>query len=166
MKVDVWPFWCLRGRLLYSAVRIGIAVTPKTDDTVFQGDCKVILNCRRIMFPHFTAVVMESQSSLRFCFCSLTINNLCVSLWEQHRIKLCFGTLSSQKHKLFFSCNDRQSVIVVWKGSHVYIGCCDKGVQRNSELSASLLSNRRWFLSKYVCARVLWVQEHWQIKAE
>ncbi len=54
-----------------------------------------------------------------------------------------------------FSSSDRLSLIVIWKGSHVYIASCDKEVQRHSELSASLLSNRRCFLSKCICACVV-----------
>lgn len=53
-----------------------------------------------------------------------------------------------------FSSSDKQSVIVVWKGSHVYTAFCDKGVQKNDELSALLP----------VCF-MNW-HEEWKIKTE
>lgn len=95
MKVGLQPFWLLRDRLLYAVVRIGIATALKTDDTVFQEECRVTFDCRRIRCFHMLAS-SRSQRSLQFCF----FTDLCLSLWEQHWIQLCFGTLSSENHNL------------------------------------------------------------------
>lgn len=96
MKIDLWPFWCLRDRLLYAVVRMGIATALKTDATVFQEECKVIFDCRRVKCFHMLELSW-SQRSLQFCFFS----NLCLSLRGQ-QIKFCFGTLSSENHNLVF----------------------------------------------------------------
>lgn len=59
-----------------------------------------------------------------------------------------FWNTEFSKTALFFCSGDRQSVIVVWNGRHVYFASCDKGDERNSEISVSLLSKRTCFLSK------------------
>lgn len=51
---------------------------------------------------------------------------------------------------IFFSSSDRQSVIVVWDESRVCVASCDREIERNSELSASLLVKRRYVLNKHI----------------
>lgn len=50
----------------------------------------------------------------------------------------------------FFSSSDRQSVIVVWDESRVCVASCDREIERNSELSASLPVKRRYVLNKHI----------------
>lgn len=105
-----------------------------------------------MLFDQLMTPAWREVTALSFLFSSSTVNNLCMSLRETDLIELCFGTSGSEKHNLvfFFSSSDRQSVIVVWDESRVCVASCDREIERNSELSASLPVKRRYILNKHI----------------
>lgn len=104
-----------------------------------------------MLFDQLMTPAWREVTALSFLFSSSTVNNLCMSLRETDLIELCFGTSSSEKHNLVFFFPAVIGNLLLWFGMKaVSVASCDREIERNSELSASLPVKRRYILNKHI----------------